>query len=131
MITLSLAAGLPLAREAYQNRKLGFQNGKRNCCYRYGDGCCCIIGSMLPDEPAAEFDTLGVHVTASPSLLRLERLNRLAFQNPGERDVLVELQELHDRACSERDADARTYAKEQFISYFNEVLAQHDLEPVT
>lgn len=122
MFKLEIATALPLMRQAYIDRRLGMQNGRTNCLNRYDGNQCCIIGAALPDDVANHA------LAASISYLRIERLIDVDFY---EFQKLRNLQRAHDMVCTaDQDGADRNERHTQFVTLFNELLTQHNLEPV-
>lgn len=125
-----LAERLPKLRQAFIDKRLGFQNGYSTCYYQYPDkpDCGCAVGvTLTPEELKAVFDD-GLN-TSSVNVLT----SRILTTDLEDKKDLKTLQRFHDQACysaTAMETDERTKLANFFLTILNELLTKHGLEQV-
>ncbi len=90
--------------KAYQENRLGFQNGYTECMYNYGDSnICCIAGAALPQELWKALGELS-NTHNEDDIELLLYLHKVKITAPF-LNKLIHIQKLHDACCNSYNTD--------------------------
>jgi hypothetical protein len=115
---------LEKAQEFIENGKLGVCAGKTNCEYDYGDGCRCVIGSVMTEETLAHIKERGKNSYGIYNIAISEPLEDVVeFPSSDSQEFadMTNLQDAHDLACMHCDSDISNKERDKFFMLFGEM----------